>query len=231
MKKILISLLLLLFLVPAATAASGCNASIGSTSIFIPSPDARYVDVPTVKLDSFDHMVPSKNRLMCAFLTPSDLSALKRPASNLGSYMMIEVVRTVEDANLPYSANDFAEVVTEIKKQFGDTNSLNRTFADSSEETRRKLKAIDASRDLTIGRPTPLGTMFQMKDAYSFGMVIPVTSAGTTENVLNVSVLIRTKDRLIFEYVYCAYDGENSMRWAGKIAEDWANQILAANAK
>jgi hypothetical protein len=231
MKRILFSLLLLLCLVPAATAASGCNVSVGTAHLFIPAPGSAFVPVGDAKLDSFDHMVPNTNRLVCAFLTPAVLAKLQRPATELGHYMLVEVIRSMDSEDKDITSEYFEQFVTALKQQLGDSNSVNRTFKSQNEELRGKLKAMNSSSDLQIGKPFILGPLFQKKDAYGFAMIVPVTGNGSTRQVVNASAFIRVKNRLVFMYIYDDYTDENAVKRTGELVEDWANQILAANAK
>jgi hypothetical protein len=88
-----------------------------------------------------------------------------------------------------------------MKQQFADSSALNQTVQTASEEIRSKLKQLDPSKDVSIDKPTPLGTLFQTSDSYAFAMLAPVSSGGVTIRAINASVLLRVRDRLIFAYI------------------------------
>jgi hypothetical protein len=228
-KTLLILLLSTLFASASSLHAADCNATAGGVPVVIPPPEKEFVEVGGDKRDFFQYMVPSRNRLLCAFVSADFLPSLKSPATGMGQYMLVELSRRLDENNAEVTSATFEEVVSGMKQQFADPSALNQTAQTSSEEVSSKLKQLHQSKDVSIGKPTPLGTLFQTSDAYAGAILAPVSSGGVTSRAINATVLLRVRDRLIFAYIYGSADDENSLQWIEKVAEQWAKRILAAN--
>jgi len=232
MKKTVPTLLLCaLFASASLLPAADCSTTAGGVPVVIPPPAKEFVEVGSDNRDFFEYMVPSRNRLLCAFVPADFLPRLKNPASGLGQYMLVELSRKLDEKNTEVTSASFEKVVLGMKQQFADSSTLNQTVQTTSEEISSKLKQLDSSKDVSIDKPTPLGTLFQTSDAYASAMLAPVSSGGVRMRTINASVLLRVRDRLIFAYIYGSSDDENSLKWIGKMAEQWANEILTANSK
>jgi hypothetical protein len=229
-KTFLVSILLFLPLVSPTVRASNCSTKAGGVSVAIPAPVGGFVEVGSDKRDFFEYLVPSSNRLLCVFVPADLLPLLKNPARGLGRYMVVEISRQLDEGNSEVTPANFQEIVSGIKQQLGDTNAFNRTVQTSSEEVSRKLKAVDASKDVAIGQVSPLGTLFEKQDVYAFAMVAPVSSGGVTVKMINASVMLRVRGRLVFVYIFAGGSDETSLKWVEQTAEQWAQQVLTANA-
>jgi len=231
MKRTLLGLYLTILLVPFALAASSpdCNARAGGVSVLVPGPGIDFVETGADKHAAFDAMVPDKNLLLCAFVPPALVPRIVKPVGNLDRYMLVEVSRALENEAATDEA--FNGIVAAVKQQLGDSSQLNRTFKDIEAEVRQKLRKDNASDDISIGQPIPLGTLFQMKDAYSFAAILPITTGGQRVRMLNASILLRVNNRFLFVYLYADYKDEATYKWIGDMAEGWARHILAANTK
>jgi hypothetical protein len=224
------SILLFMALVSPTVRASNCSTTAGGVSVTIPAPVGGFVEVSSEKRDFFQYMVPARNHLLCAFVPADRLPLLKNPARGMTRYMVVEGSRKMDEGNLEVTEAIFQEIVSGIKQQLGDTNALNQILQTTAEELSRKLKAVDASKDVAIGQVTPLGTLFQRQDVYAFAMVAPVSSAGATSRMINASVVLRVRERLLFAYVYAGASDETSLKWVEQTAQQWAQQIVTANA-
>jgi hypothetical protein len=232
MKKTVLTLLLCALCASASSLyAADCSTVAGGVPVIIPPPDKEFVEVGSDKRDFFEYMAPSTNRLLCAFVPADFLPRLRGPASGMGRYMLVELSRKLDEKNTEVTSASFEQIVLGMKQQFADSSTLDRTAQTTSEEISRKLKQLDQSKDVSIGKPAALGTLFQISDAYAFAMLASVSSAGVTVRAINATVLLRVRDRLIFAYIYGSADDENSLKWIEKTAEQWANEILTANSK
>lgn len=216
----------LFFLTGVDLYSSDCLAKAGGVSVVIPTPGKLFAEVGS-KRDSFEYMVPSRNRLLCAFVSTDSLPHLTSPATGLDRYMVVEVSRSIDEKNVDITTVDFEQVVASTKQHAGDFQS-NSAVQASLEEVINRLKAIENTKDISMGKPIPLGTSFQTTDAYGSLMILPVSPRGTTVRILGASILIRVRSRLIFAYVY-APDDESSLKWIQATAQEWSHQILAAN--
>ncbi|MFY9949512.1 MAG: hypothetical protein WAK27_12515 [Candidatus Sulfotelmatobacter sp.] len=230
-KTVLTFLLCALFASASSLHAADCSTTAGGVPVVIPPPAKEFAEVGSDRRDFFEYMVPSRNRLLCAFVPADFLPRLKNPARGLGQYMLVELSRRLDEKNTEVTSASFEKVVSGMKQQFADSSTLDQTVQTTSEEISRKLKQLDSSTDISIDKPTPLGTLFQTSDAYASAMLAPVSSGGVTMRTINASVLLRVRNRLIFAYIYGSSDDENSLRWIEKMAEQWANEILTANSK
>jgi hypothetical protein len=68
-KTLLILLLSTLFASASSLHAADCNATAGGVPVVIPPPEKEFVEVGGDKRDFFQYMVPSRNRLLCAFVS------------------------------------------------------------------------------------------------------------------------------------------------------------------
>ncbi len=173
-------------------------------------------------------MVPSRKHLLCAFVLTDYLPHLKNPATGMDRYMVVEVSRNIDEKKTEITMAIFEQVVAVIKQEIGDSSQLNSTVHASTEEINNKLKAVQNSKDISIDKLIPLGTIFQTTDAYGFLFDGVVSSGGTTTRIVAASILIRVRNRLIFAYVYGS-EAESSLKWVQTTAEEWTREILAAN--
>jgi hypothetical protein len=222
------ALFALLFISALDLYASDCVATTGGVSVAIPTPEKSFTDVGTEKRNSFEFMVPSRNHLLCAFVLTDYLPHLKNPATGIDRYMVVEVSRNIDEKKTEITTAIFEQVVAVIKQEIGDSSQLNSTVHASTEEINNKLKAVQNSKDISIDKLIPLGTIFQTTDAYGFLFDGVVSSGGTTTRIVAASILIKVRNRLIFAYVYGA-EAESSLKWVRTTAEEWTREILAAN--
>jgi hypothetical protein len=210
MKKTVLSFLLCtLFASALSLRAADCNTVAGGVPVVIPPPENQFLEVGADKRGLFEYMVPSRNRLLCAFVSVDFLPRLHDPASGMGQYMLVEVRRRLDEKNTEVTSASFEQFVLSMKQQLGDFSALDQTLRTASEEVISKLKQLSQSKDVSIDKPAPLGTLFQTSDAYAFAMLASVSSGGITMRAIDVSVLLKVKDRLIFAYIYGSADAEN----------------------
>jgi hypothetical protein len=232
MKKAVLTFLLCALVASAsAVHAADCGTMAGGIPVVVPPPNKEFVEVGSDKRGFFEFMVPSRNRLLCAFVPTDFLPRLKNPATGLGQYMLVEVSRKLDEKDIEVTPVGFEKIVISMKQELGDSSSLNQTVASTSKEIGSKLKQLGQSKDISIDKPAPLGTLFQTSDSYAFAMLAAVLSGEVTTRSINASVLLRVRDRLIFAYIIGSGDDEKSLQWTEKTTEQWANEILTANSK
>ena len=225
MKRNLISLSIVLFLCQAlATAAdSGCTAKVRSVNVSIPAPAEGFVEVGNEKREYFrEH---AGTRLLCAFVTPTDLQRLRKPAEGGDRYMLVRAGRKFEDRDV--SSADFEKIIATLKPQL-DTR-INDAVKKTEEKLKSDYKELHRREEVSISQPVSLGT-FETKDTYGFGVLLSGSvSSGMSKKYVSETVLIRLNKRIVSLYVYATYVDENTVKWARDVAENWARQILAAN--
>jgi hypothetical protein len=107
----------------------------------IPTPQKELIEVGNDKRGFFEYMVPSRNRLLCAFVPADFLPRLKNPASGMEQYAVVEVSRRLDEKNTEVTSANFEEIVSAFKQQLGDSTKLNQTVQTTSEEINGKLKS------------------------------------------------------------------------------------------
>jgi hypothetical protein len=246
MKLLLTTTCLLMAIAPIASAATnpppavaGTNAapvamtvSVGGVSIKMPLPNAEFVEVGYDNREFMEVMTPAQNRLICAYVLTNELARLSKRDEDLqmSRYILVQVPRRGE--SMDCSAANFEEVVSGAKEAFGDKSGtgVDSIFKEAQDEIDRRLKSLDVEGGISLGKPVQLGSLFTMKDAYSFGMIMPVTVDGKTVKMGCGGILLRVKSRLLFVYVYSEYKDEKTIHYLGQVAEKWAKDILSANA-
>jgi hypothetical protein len=181
MKKTALTFLLwALFASVSSLHAADCGTMAGGVPVVVPPPDKEFVEVGADKRNFFEFMVPSRNRLLCAFVPTDLLPRLKNPASGMAQYMLVEVSRRLDEKNTEVTPDGFEQIVIAMKQQLGDSSSLNQTVESTSQEIRSKLKQLGQSTDISINKPAPLGTLFQTSDVYAFAALESVSSGEAT---------------------------------------------------
>ena len=231
MKRVLIGLCVGLFVCRVAAAApdSGCNPNLGGAAIAVPSPGEKYVEIGSDKHNYLVTMVPESNHLLCAFLTRDDTDRLTKPPEIENEYFLVEVSKDLESHDS--SSSDFDDTVAAVKQYLGDADAMQRSFKDVEAQANTKLKEIGSAEQIALGKPTQLGTLFQIKDAYGFAIITPLASGSNSVNVLFASVLVRVNNRLVYLYTYTVYKDASSFKWIGEITEGWARMTLAMNTR
>src|SRR5271167_1960094 len=133
-KTVLTFLLWALFASASSLHAADCGTMAGGVPVVVPPPDKEFVEVGGDKRNFFEFMIPSRNRLLCAFVPTDFLPRLKNPASGLGQYMLVAVMRQLDEKDTEVTLAAFEPIVTAMKLQLGDSSSLNETVESTSKE-------------------------------------------------------------------------------------------------
>ncbi len=230
---IVCSLSLTFFLLGNAQNAEAKSTSIqsfkaGGTSIAIPPPTVEMTELGHDNRHLMDMSVAPNNRLIAGFVLNSDLPILIKGSGDLkmDKYAMVQVSRRAE--HIDCGPNDFKEITSGAKEQFGDM--MNSSTKEVEDELNRRVKALDLKNStMSLGAPQQLGCLFSKENAYGFGMIMPMSMGGQNMKVAGGAVLMRVKQRFIFVYLYAEYKDEETVKWILKTTENWANAILASN--
>jgi len=225
LKRNLISLSIVLLAWPVLLAAadSGCTAKVRSLNVSIPAPAEGFVEVGNEKREYFrEH---EGTRLLCAFVTSTDLQRLRKPAEGGDRYMLVRAGRKLEARDV--SPADFERVIAALKPQL-DTR-INDVVKKTEDKLKSDYKELHRREEVSISQPVSLGT-FETKDTYGFGVLVSASVSGrpNKKGVIE-TVLIRLNKRFVYLYVYALYVDETTVKWARDTAENWARQILASN--
>jgi hypothetical protein len=235
MRKMMIVCLLSLGIVAMSVAQESGTKSVpvesfkaGGTLIAIPPPIAEMREVGYDNREFMEVFVPTNNRLIAAFVMTKDLPKLTKGSDDLmmSKYAMVQVPRRGE--YMDYRASDFKEMTDGAKKEFGDV--MNSSMKEAEDEFNRRMKSLDlAEATVSLGKPIQLGCLFSKQDAYSFGMIMPLSMGGENMKMGMGGALMRVKQRLLFVYLYAEYKDEETVKWLRRATEDWADAILKAN--
>jgi len=199
----------------------------GGTPIAIPPPTSDLVATGEDDRAVMEIFVPDQNRLLAAFVLPIDLPRLRSGGNDiLSRYSLVEVPRQGEFMDL--SAKDFKDLADSVGQQFGAL--LDSSTKDVEEELNRRMKTLNLDDPkISFDKPVQLGSFFSKQDAYGLGMIMPVSSKGSTTTMVGGIILLRVKNRMLFAYLYATYKDQETVRWVRKTSEGWADAILAAN--
>lgn len=217
-----------------AVPASAQVYPVGGIQLTIPAPPGDNL----VEMGSFRTMmevyVPDSNRLVAGFLLPDDLKLFQAGTrTGLRHYAMVEVPRSAESTDI--SETDFQQTVTTVDQQFAssaDSPQADAITKQGEDELNKRLKALNLNvPHTTLEKPVMLGKFFSKSDAYSFGMLVPVSANGNTVNMLTGVVFMRVRSRYVYVYLYTEYKGDQTEPWMRTELENWADAILSANAQ
>ncbi|MCK6606177.1 MAG: hypothetical protein L6Q59_14875 [Ignavibacteriaceae bacterium] len=198
---------------------------IGGAGIKIPQPNTDLVEVGYENRELLEVCVPTSNRLVCAFLTGSDMSKIEAGQEpDMKTYAFIEVLRSGEYYDC--SQSDFSEVLSGFETESGIINAT--TFGEVQNEIDRRTAALDAE-GIQIGYTKDLGAFYKKNNAFAFGFLMSVETSGIKTVVVCGATIALVKKRLIFIYLYKAYEGNESINWIGNTMEKWTDKILLSN--
>ncbi|MGD0738990.1 MAG: hypothetical protein ABR957_05300 [Terracidiphilus sp.] len=213
----------------AQAAPSGVPSyPVGGVSVAVPVPPGMgMVEVGDYRV-KYEVVTPDSNRLVAAFVSESDVAKLRNGGTGgINPYALVEVLRAAEFSDL--SASDFKSLVDSASNQIGAV--IDSTYKETEAEFNKRMKALNQNTQETLGQPVMLGTFFYKTDAYSFGMLAPVTVNGTTIKMVVGTVLLRARNRVLFAYFYEVYKDDQTPAQVRAVSEQWTDAILAANAQ
>jgi hypothetical protein len=213
----------------AQAAPSGAPSyPVGGVPVAVPVPPGTgMVELADYRV-KYEVVTPDSNRLVAAFVSEGDVAKVRNGGTGgIHPYALVEVLRAAEFSDV--SASDFKDLVDSASNQIGAV--IDSTYKESEAAFNQRMKALNQNTQETLGKPVMLGTFFYKPDAYSFGMLAPVTVNGTTIKMVVGTVLLRARNRVLFAYFYEIYKDDQTPAQVRAVSEQWADAILAANAK
>ncbi len=205
--------------------ATATTYRVGLRSIAIPAPTGDLVEMGSDFRVLAEPLAPVSNRLVAAFVTPTDLKALQsQPSTTLSTYALAETVRPAEFVNVTPAI--YLQAADATKQQFGSSDTW---VKDVQEQLNRTIKSLNSNVAATLDKPIFLGTLFEKTDETGYGMILPVTVSGTTRKMVAGLALLRVKDRLLMGYFYTELKDDGTVAYVRSTTEHWADSILAAN--
>ncbi len=235
MKKLIAGLsvlsLVLIFSIHDASAKDPVIQSFkaGGRPIALVPPTSEMAEMGYDNRELMEIFVAQTNRLIAAYAMKKDIPGISRGDQDLvlEKYAMVQVPRRAEYMDV--RPEDFEQVTAGAKQAFGDT--MGTTLKEVEDEFNRRMKALDLDEaTMRLGKPVQLGCLFSKKDAYAFGMIMPLTMGNGEKLKMGMgATVMRVRNRLLYVYLYAQYKDENTVRWLKKTTEAWANAILKAN--
>lgn len=203
------------------------TVNVGGERIAVPRP-AIFVEVGSDKHELFP--CPPANRLLAAFVSTNDLSLIGSGSTNLiERYAILEVAKFIEGRAISQSA--FSKIASRFGKQQEEAN------ASAFEEVNRlakKLASESGTRsDFQVVELKALGTFLNTEAC--LGALTLASMEWKSEHgkeripMVCATCVVRTKETLLFAYVYRLYDGEKSVEWVKETARSWSDSIIKAN--
>jgi hypothetical protein len=211
----------------APASAGNQTFRVGGKTILLPSPSTDVVEVGSDYRVLMENFVPENNRLLAGFIPPENFPALKKGSlKSLETYAMVEVPRRAEFMDM--DAGAYKQIVDALSKQFGA--DLEAQMKEQEETINRRLKSLSAeAATISLDKPVPLGLLFSKTDACGVGLIMPVSSQGSTTRMVMGMTVLRVQSRILFGYVYTVYKDETTVQWVRKTTEAWADTILKRN--
>ncbi len=200
---------------------------VGGVVLALPAPPGDILEVgDKPRTTVFELLAPSENRLVSAYAAPSVVTRLLegKAGGSLGTYGLVEVLRRAEYADC--SPEAFEQVRKSVQPE--SSKFASEGLGGLQEEMNLRLKSLDVGK-IEIGHPEMLGPLFEKPDALGLGMLITMKQAEHGVTMAGGFGLIRVKQRLLFVYLYKAYEGPNTVSWIGTTLEGWADAIMRAN--
>lgn len=174
----------------------------------------------------FELLTPSSNRLLSAYVSEKTRTELLNGTASggLGFYAMVQVSRRAEYADVTPEA--FAQVSKGIESSTGPVNA--RQAGETVDEINMRLKVLGA-KPVAVDRPEIIGALFRKPDALGWAMLMGVQSGDRNVTMAGAIATIRTRQRLLFAYLYHPYESPKTLDLLRSTLEVWADEIIAAN--
>jgi hypothetical protein len=178
----------------------------GLKSIAIPTPTNDLMEIGPDYRVLFETFAPNTNRLIAAFVLPSEAAALRSGgAEDDSTYALVEVPRAAEFKDV--TPEIFKQMAEAVATEFG--TNLDADVKKGTDEVNERLKDLNSSAaGVSMDNPIQLGTLFSGSDADGFGLISQVTAKGSTTKLATGVILVRVQNRVIFGYLFTVYKDE-----------------------
>jgi hypothetical protein len=216
-----------------ATCVHAESVQLGSRSLNIPNPEG-FEPLATVAphyIQAAQAYLPAGNRLVEAYATPADASALAqgRPTAPT-RYFQLQAPRKAE--GVAVSAEEFADARKEVEdglaQTLKDSEQLATELTQQGNAEVKRLTASDPKIALSgIGylgayRREPWGLFFTIKSGLT-------AADGTNQIMVCGGALVLVNYQLLFLYSYSQFHDESDRRWVEQATSAWADAMRTAN--
>ena len=220
MKKVVLGILIVMFVVPAFAAVSQVVID-GRVRINIPVPDG-FVDVTKTapRVTSFFQETDTTNRVLAVLLSTEDAQS---EDPELHRYLVIKVSPSVESHRI--TPRNFVEVRNYMRDQV----TIDEMFESAGEELNQQLDKMG----IQIGemKYVPFDSESEKHIGISFLMNASAEVEGKRVDRIVASsfAMILAKERMFNIYVYSGYYAADDLIWTQNVLKNWAGAIIKAN--
>jgi hypothetical protein len=206
----------------------------GGVSVSIPAPLKNMVEVRPANRAAMERLVPSFNRMITGFAPSKDQLRIAAGDKSAPLIAMVTVSRQSESKVV--GREEFEQIVDSVAKSFNETVDSDAKNNQAEFDQRIKLLDLDHVK-VTADKPVRLGNLFSHPNAAGFATLIEASGSDASPDMAAsskklVSVLyMRVKSRVLFAYMFADYKDSDTVRWLRNASEDWANEVLKANAE
>lgn len=218
------------------------SVNIGEKTIHLPAPEGFFeVSHLSEAIRKFtETLTPPENRLLAVFVSgksfgqimKDDSTWIKNNATLGDRYMLVQVFR--EDENKIISNLEFAQFKDSLKqKQLPFEKIKDRVGAIIKKATDEISHEHDIVLDFKYDKPVPLGVFMDKPDVVAFAVLMKTQKLLNRTSTVSFQVggtsILKTKDKILFIYVYSNFDTVEDLDWVQAVSSRWVEQILLEN--
>lgn len=237
---------ILLFLILISTQAFASTQSvsvkIGNQEIHLPAPEGFFeVNHLSEAIRKFtETLMPPENRLLAVFVSgksfgqimKDDSTWIKNNAALGDRYMLVQVFR--EDENKIISNMEFSQFKDSLKQeQLPFEKIKDRVGVIIKKAADAISQEHDIFLDYKFDKPVPLGVFMDKPDVVAFALLMKTQKLLNRTSTVSFQVggtsILKTKDKILFIYVYSNFDTAEDLDWVQAFSSRWVEQILLEN--
>ncbi len=232
MRRLLRAALPFVLLLPGAVSAVEIEAGGRTIEIPIPSDYAELTPDMSVQYEAmYAYVVPTNERYLV--LVPSEAAEayLRGKDAEYDRYMMVEA--EIRSIRFDITQDQFDELRSVMRAELEAAwKSIEGSLPDLFEDATDSINAIvEADVELSMGEVIPFEPHVDNENAFAFSQLVSMGVAVDGEELdpevgMVTATIVNVRDKMIFVYVY---GGEGDLEWTREFANNWVDQILAAN--
>lgn len=195
---------------------------VGGQSILISMPEEDLVEVGDKMRKFYEIQVLEQHTLKAVYLPKDVVKKLGVEPVSEERKIFIEVDKSIE--NKECSGQDF-NILIKYAKTALSTN-LNESFEKVNIHY-SKIKDIIGKTE--IGKPTFMGTILDIKDAFGYLIFTKINSDEGINKVIAGTLILRIKNRILSIYVYNYLEDVESFTWVSNTIQSLAKSLLELN--
>lgn len=218
------------------------SIKIGEQTIHLPEPEGFYeVNHLSETMRKFtETLTPPENRLLAVFVSGKSFGQIMRNDSTwiknnaaLGDrYMLVQVFR--EDENENISNLEYAKFKDSLKQKQLPFEKVKDHVGDIIKKATAEIsQEHDIGLDYKYDKPVSLGVFMDKSDVVAFAVLMKTQKRLNRTSTVSFQVggtsILKTKDKILFIYVYSNFDTVEDLDWVQAVSSRWVEQILLEN--